>query len=84
MNILRTPYVPGEINRYAVTFEDSVAVDAMRASLNGSAEVVDPHNGNLLSLPTQLNIGSTQAGVGQLNGHIKRVLYWPTFSDNIS
>ena len=84
VNILRTPYVPGEINRYAVTFEDSVAVDAMRASLNGSAEVVDPHNGNLLSLPTQLNIGSTQTGVGQLNGHIKRVLYWPTFSDNIS
>ena len=83
VNILRIPYVPGEINRYAVTFEDSVAVDAMRASLDGTAEQVDPHNGNLLSLPTQLNIGSTQSGAGQLNGHIKRIIYWPYQSDNI-
>jgi hypothetical protein len=82
-NILLSSYVPKEITRYAVTFEDSVAVDAMRASLNGTAEQVAPHNGNLLSLPTQLNIGSTQAGFEQLNGHIKRLIYWPYHSDSL-
>jgi hypothetical protein len=82
-NILLSSYVPKEITRYAVTFEDSVAVDAMRASLNGTAEQVAPHNGNLLSLPTQLNIGSTQAGFEQLNGHIKRMIYWPYHSDSL-
>jgi hypothetical protein len=44
---------------------------------------VAPHNGNLLSLPTQLNIGSTQAGFEQLNGHIKRLIYWPYHSDSL-
>jgi len=41
-----------------------------------------PHTGNLLSA-TELNIGSNTTGAKHLNGHIKRLIYWPYHSDSL-
>ena len=77
-------YVAAQLSRYAISYLNSSAIDAASASLNGASEVTNYHNGNLLSVPTELNIGVARMGTGtQLNGHIKRVLYWPTHSDNL-
>lgn len=51
------------------------------ASLNGSADSTALQNTNW-DAPTELRIGrlGTQ---GQINGHIKRLIYWPTHSSNL-
>ena len=63
----------------------SIKASEFQASKDGSSEAVEPHNGNLLTVPTELRIGkSPYNGVPlQLNGHIKRLIYWPTHSDSL-
>ena len=76
-------YVAAQLSRYAISYLNSSAIDATSASLNGASEVTNYHNGNLLSAPTQLNIGRSAGGIEHLKGHIKRVIYWPTHSDSL-
>ncbi|MDB4635040.1 hypothetical protein OAE62_00855, partial [bacterium] len=65
------------LNRVAATFK---ANDA-RLSLNGANEVTDTS----LTTPSvnQLHIGQRTTLVHQLNGHIKRLIYWPYHSDSL-
>lgn len=65
------------LNRVAATFK---ANDA-RLSLNGANEVTDTS----LTTPSvnQLHIGQRTNLVHQLNGHIKRLIYWPYHSDSL-
>jgi len=63
----------------------SIKASEFRASKDGSSEDVASHNGNLLTVPTELRIGKSpydQLPL-QLNGHIKRLIYWPHHSDNL-
>jgi hypothetical protein len=63
----------------------SIKASEFKASKDGSSEAVASHNGNLLTVPTELRIGKSpyNAVPLQLNGHIKRLIYWPYHSDNI-
>ena len=65
------------LNRVAATFK---ANDA-RLSLNGANEVTDTS----LTMPSlnQLHIGQRTTLIHQLNGHIKRLIYWPLHSDSL-
>jgi len=70
-------FIAGTLGRYAASFKEndlSVAIDGGNVVTDTSA-----------TLPTvsKLNIGSRENGNEQLNGHIKRLLYWPHHSDNI-
>ena len=76
-------YVAAQLSRYAISYLNSSAIDATSASLNGASEVTNYHNGNLLSVPTQLNIGRSAGNIEHLKGHIKRVIYWPNHSDSL-
>jgi hypothetical protein len=71
-----TTLTVGNLTRTAVTFDSST----MGISLDGSSTVSGSHNGNLSSA-TELNIGNSSNY--HLNGHIKRVIYWPYHSDNL-
>ncbi len=63
----------------------SIKASEFKASKDGSSEAVASHNGNLLTVPTELRIGKSPYNEVplQLNGHIKRLIYWPTHSDNL-
>jgi hypothetical protein len=65
------------LNRLACSFKANKA----SASLNGSTGT--PNTG--VSMPTinQINLGARQDFSSKLNGHIKRVIYWPTHSDSL-
>lgn len=67
------------LQRAAATFDGT----SKEASLNGGGENTSSHNGNLLNVPTELRIGKAYYGGGYLNGHIKRVIWWPYSSDRL-
>jgi hypothetical protein len=69
-------FTVGNLARAAVTFNSST----IGISLDGSTTVSGSHNGNLSSA-TELNVGNSSNYY--LNGHIKRVIYWPHHSDNL-
>ena len=74
----------GTLLRTALSFDSN----SMEGSQDGSAATMSgqtapfPHNGNFRSA-TELSIGSDTTGGKQLNGHIKRLIYWPYHSDNL-
>ena len=63
----------------------SIKASEFKASKDGSSEAVAAHNGNILTVPTELRIGkSPYSSLSlNLNGHIKRVIYWPYHSDSL-
>ena len=67
------------LQRAAATFDGT----SKEASLNGGIENTSSHNGNLLNIPTELRLGKAYYGGGYLNGHIKRVIWWPSSSDRL-
>ena len=50
-------------------------------SVNGGAEVID--NSVLVPTVNNLQIGAYYTNTGHLNGHIKRLIYWPYHSDSL-
>jgi hypothetical protein len=50
-------------------------------SVNGGAEVTD--NSGLVPTVNKLQIGAYFTNTGHLNGHIKRLIYWPYHSDSL-
>lgn len=58
----------------------SYATNNFKSSMNGASEASDT-SGSLPSV-NQLQIGWGKGG-NQLNGHIKRLIYWPTHSDSL-
>ena len=70
--------VNNTLHRVALSFNSS----EKRGSLNGSAESFNTHTGTF-STTTLLHIGKSSSGAAQLNGHIKRLIYWPTHSSNL-
>jgi len=74
----------GTLLRTALSFDSNT----MEGSQDGSAATMSgqtapfPHTGNFLSA-TELNIGSNTTGAKHLNGHIKRLIYWPYHSDSL-
>ena len=74
----------GTLLRTALSFDSNSiegSQDGSAANMHGQT-VPFPHNGNLLSA-TELNIGSNTTGAKHLNGHIKRLIYWPYHSDSL-
>lgn len=65
------------MNRLAASFKQ----DNFKVALNGTAGTPDV-SGSVPAV-TFMNIGSNYAGGNQLNGHIKRLIYWPTHSDSL-
>jgi len=65
------------LNRLAASFKTNDCV----LSLNGSSEVVD----SSMAMPSinQINIGARFGGTEHLQGHIRRLLYWPVSSDSL-
>lgn len=73
--------VANELFRAAATYDST----SKKISLNGTTYADGAHNGNW-GTATILNIGwggSGNAGYPQINGHIKRLIYWPTHSDSL-
>ena len=74
----------GTLLRTALSFDSNT----MEGSQDGSAATMSnqtapfPHTGNFLTA-SKLHIGSDTNGGKQLNGHIKRLIYWPTHSDSL-
>ena len=70
-------FTAGTLCRYAASFKEndlSVVIDGGNVGTDTSA-----------TIPTvnKINIGSRENGNEQLNGHIKRLIYWPHHSDNL-
>jgi hypothetical protein len=63
----------GASNKYAAGF----ANNNFGLSVNGGTVVVDTSGTNPTGM-TQLTIGSRLSGVGQPNGHLQRLTYYPT------
>ena len=65
------------LNRLAASFKTNDCV----LSLNGSSEVVD----SSMAMPSinQINIGARFGGTEHLQGHIRRLIYWPVSSDSL-
>ena len=66
----------GQLNRAAYSFK----TNDLLGSVNGGTEVSDTS----ASIPVDLNtlaIGNLYNGLYPLNGHIKRLIYWPYHSD---
>jgi hypothetical protein len=70
-------FTAGTLCRYAASFKEN----DVRVSIDGGAEV----NDTTATLPTttKLNVGSRETGSENLNGHIKRLIYWPYHSDSL-
>ena len=67
----------GSLNRAAFSYK----TNNFRANLNGGSD--DEELSATASLnQVKLSIGS-RSGTAQLNGHIKRLIYWPTHSDSL-
>lgn len=63
--------------RAAISYKE----DDFLGSINGGAEVTD--NSGLVPTVNKLHIGSYFTNISYLNGHIKRLIYWPYHSDNL-
>ena len=73
--------VANELFRAAATYDPT----SKKSSLNGTTLADGPHNGNWADA-TNLNIGwggSGNLSYPHLNGHIKRLIYWPVSSDSL-
>jgi hypothetical protein len=74
----------GTLLRTALSFDSNT----MNGSQDGSAATMSgqtapfPHTGNFLTA-SKLHIGSDTSGGKQLNGHIKRLIFWPYSSENL-
>ena len=70
-------FTAGTLCRYAASFKEN----DVRVSIDGGAEVTD----TTATIPTstKLNVGSRENGSENLNGHIKRLIYWPYHSDSL-
>ena len=70
-------FTAGTLCRYAGSFKEN----DLSVTIDGGNVVTDTS----ATLPTvnKLNIGSRENGNEQLNGHIKRLIYWPHHSDNL-
>ena len=70
-------YTAGAVNRLAFSYK----ANNIQVSVGGGAVVSDTS----ASIPTldRLQIGASYANSSQLNGHIKRLIYWPYHSDNL-
>ena len=74
----------GTLLRTALSYNSNT----MEGSQDGSAATMSnqtapfPHTGNFLTA-SKLHIGSDTNGGKQLNGHIKRLLFWPYHSDSL-
>ena len=67
-----------QLNRIAVSYK----TNDILGSLNGAAEVADTS----AALPTgidKLAIGNDNSGNFSITGRIRRLIYWPTHSDNL-
>jgi len=62
---------------FAISYNSSTS--EMKGARDGNAEEVRPYTGDF-STATSIKIGW---GHGTLNGHIRRILYWPTSSDSL-
>jgi len=55
----------------------------MEANLNG-VSIINENPGQQLPTVSRLNIGSNyNTSSNHLNGHIKRLIYWPYHSDSL-
>ena len=73
-----SPSALGEISRSAFSFKTNDAI----SSVDGTSSPPD----SSVTLPSGLNrltIGQTEASGYTLNGHIKRLIYWPYHSDSL-
>ena len=73
-------HVQTGLNRAAISYNST----EQDGSMNGGGGAIENevHNGNLSGL-TELRIGYDHNGDYHLNGHIKRVIYWPYHSDSL-
>lgn len=69
--------VANQLNRAAFTY----TATTQQSSLDGSNVPAVPHNGNYLTT-SRLYLASP-ANDRQMNGHIKRLIYWPYHSDDL-
>ena len=70
-------FTAGTLCRYAASFK----ANDLRVVIDGGNVATDTN----ATIPTvnKINIGSRENGNKQLNGHIKRLIYWPHHSDNL-
>jgi len=72
-----TVYPPNQLARLAI----SVKSNFQELSINGGTSVT--LGVSSLPSPTSLHIGSRYSSSNYLNGHIKRLIYWPTHSSRL-
>jgi len=66
------------LNRAAISYNST----EQDGSMNGVDAISKTHNGNFSGI-TELLIGNSWSGTAHLNGHIKRLIYWPYHSDDL-
>ena len=76
-NLGNTGILKGSLNRAAFSYK----TDNFRANLNGGSDTED-FSGTASINPIKLAIGS-RGTANHLNGHIKRLIYWPYHSDSL-
>ena len=76
-NLGNTEILKGSLNRAAFSYK----TNNFRANLNGGSDTED-FSGTASINPIKLAIGS-RTTANHLNGHIKRLIYWPTHSDSL-
>ena len=72
-----TPHNAGVINRAALSYKSA----DFQGGLNGVAGT--PVTSGRVPTVNKIKIGLRESGTGQLNGHIKRFLYWGIHSDDL-
>ena len=73
-------HVQTGLNRAAISYNSTEQDGSMNGGVGAIANTT--HNGNFSGL-TELRIGYDHNGDYHLNGHIKRVLFWPTHSSRL-
>ena len=66
------------LNRASISYNSNTKT----RSLNGSTDLTSIGTGDLRD-STRLSIGQSWSSSNHLNGHLKRVIYWPTHSDSL-
>nr|AKH47902.1 hypothetical protein FAES_3234 [uncultured marine virus] len=66
------------LNRASISYDSNTKT----GSFNGSADSTVAGSGDLRD-STRLAIGQSWSSTAQLNGHIKRLIYWPYHSDSL-
>ena len=66
------------LNRASISYNSNTK----KCSLNGSSDVTHVGTGDLQD-STRLSIGQSWSDQNHLNGHIKRLIYWPLHSDSL-